>query len=114
MRISAGSQTILTAGNTPKPWCQVSIRCALAACLPGAALNRETTQTIFRPNPGAERAGFEFYNLNAITPETESSTWYFYAHSRNFAQDDPNMDEEFRHELRAAFRKTSIFSRPNR
>ena len=43
--------------------------------------------------------------LNAITPETENTTWYFYAHSRNFAQDDPNMDEEFSRELRGAFQE---------
>ena len=28
---------------------------------------------------------------------------YFYAHSRNFALDDPEMDEEFRVGLRGAF-----------
>ena len=52
---------------------------------------------------GREGQGFEFYNLNAITPETETSTWYFYAHSRNFSLDDPEMDEEFRVGLREAF-----------
>ena len=54
---------------------------------------------------GRDAQGFEFYNLNAITPETENTTWYFYAHSRNFAQDDPNMDEEFSRELRGAFQE---------
>jgi phenylpropionate dioxygenase-like ring-hydroxylating dioxygenase large terminal subunit len=52
---------------------------------------------------GRSGQGFEFYNLNAITPETENSTWYFYAHSRNFAQDEVEMDEEFRIGLRGAF-----------
>lgn len=54
---------------------------------------------------GRNAQGFEFYNLNAITPETENSTWYFYAHSRNFAQDDPDMDAEFGRELRGAFQE---------
>jgi nitrite reductase/ring-hydroxylating ferredoxin subunit len=54
-------------------------------------------------NGGRNAQGFEFWNLNAITPETDTTTWYFYAHSRNFAQDDPEMDEEFRRELRGAF-----------
>ena len=54
-------------------------------------------------NGGRNGQGFEFFNLNAITPETENSTWYFYAHSRNFSQKDPEMDEEFRRELRGAF-----------
>tara|TARA_B100000686_G_scaffold353244_1_gene458102 strand:- start:913 stop:1980 length:1068 start_codon:yes stop_codon:yes gene_type:complete len=49
--------------------------------------------------------GFEFYNLNAITPETETTTWYFYAHARNFSQEDASMDEQFRTELRAAFQE---------
>lgn len=52
---------------------------------------------------GRNAQGFEFYNLNAITPETETSCHYFYAHSRNFALDDPEMDEAFRIELRGAF-----------
>lgn len=54
-------------------------------------------------NGGRNAQGFEFWNLNAITPETDDTTWYFYAHSRNFAQGDPEMDEEFRRGLRAAF-----------
>ncbi|MEC7488530.1 MAG: aromatic ring-hydroxylating dioxygenase subunit alpha [Pseudomonadota bacterium] len=54
---------------------------------------------------GRDGQGFEFYNLNAITPETETSTWYFYAHARNFSQNDPEMDEEFRQELRGAFQE---------
>lgn len=57
------------------------------------------------PHGGRNAQGFEFWNLNAITPETENSTWYFYAHSRNFAIDDPAMDEEFRVELRRAFQE---------
>ena len=52
---------------------------------------------------GRQGQGFEFYNLNAITPETENSTWYFYAHARNFALDDAEMDTEFRIGLRGAF-----------
>lgn len=60
----------------------------------------------YSPKAGGRNSeGFEFFNLNAITPETDNSTWYFYAHSRNFALEDPKMDEEFRVELRKAFQE---------
>ena len=40
--------------------------------------------------------GVEFKVLNAITPETETSTLYFYAHARNFGLDDEEVEEKFR------------------
>ena len=45
----------------------------------------------------------EFFNLNAMTPETATSTHYFYAHARSFALDDPAMDESFRVDFRRVF-----------
>lgn len=45
----------------------------------------------------------EFFNLNAITPETETTTHYFYAHARSFALDDPATDESFRVDFRRVF-----------
>jgi vanillate O-demethylase monooxygenase subunit len=76
-------------------------------CLPaGCGAKTGNHPDDFAPKAGGRNAqGFEFYNLNAITPETENSTWYFYAHSRNFAHEDPNMDKEFRQELRGAFQE---------
>jgi phenylpropionate dioxygenase-like ring-hydroxylating dioxygenase large terminal subunit len=37
---------------------------------------------------GNRASGVEGCNLNAITPETEDSTWYFWAFSRKFVRDD--------------------------
>ncbi len=45
----------------------------------------------------------EFYNLNAITPETATTTHYFYAHTRSFALDDAAVDETFRVDFRRVF-----------
>ena len=78
----------------------VRVGCLPAGC---GAKAGDHPDDIPRGPGGREGQGFEFYNLNAITPETENSTWYFYAHSRNFALDEPEMDEEFRVGLRGAF-----------
>jgi phenylpropionate dioxygenase-like ring-hydroxylating dioxygenase large terminal subunit len=44
--------------------------------------------------PGAARGdGFHIEVLNAITPETETSAWYFYANVRDFAIDDLELDD---------------------
>ena len=48
-------------------------------------------------------AKVEFFNLNAMTPETATTTHYFYAHARSFALDDPAMDETFRVDFRRVF-----------
>ena len=45
----------------------------------------------------------EFFNLNAMTPETETTTHYFYAHARSFALDDRAVDESFRVDFRRVF-----------
>ena len=45
----------------------------------------------------------EFFNLNAMTPETETTTHYFYAHARSFALEDEAMDESFRVDFRRVF-----------
>ncbi|PPR09608.1 MAG: Toluene-4-sulfonate monooxygenase system iron-sulfur subunit TsaM1 [Alphaproteobacteria bacterium MarineAlpha11_Bin1] len=84
-----------------------SLNTVRVGCLPaGCGAKAGDHPDDFSPkSAGRNGQGFEFYNLNAITPETENSTWYFYAHSRNFAQEDPDMDEEFRRELRGAFQE---------
>ena len=48
-------------------------------------------------------AKVEFFNLNAMTPETETTTHYFYAHARSFALDDRAVDESFRVDFRRVF-----------
>ena len=55
---------------------------------------------------GADAPGdtkVEFFNLNAMTPETGTTTHYFYAHARSFALDDPAVDESFRVDFRRVF-----------
>jgi vanillate O-demethylase monooxygenase subunit len=43
---------------------------------------------------GDRSHGVEGRNLNAITPETETTTWYFWALARNFSR-EPEMDQAF-------------------
>ena len=45
---------------------------------------------------GDRSQAVEFRVLNAPTPETDTTTHYFYARSRRFAQDSEEMDEVFR------------------
>ena len=54
---------------------------------------------------GDFRQGIEFFNLNAMTPETETTTHYFYAHARSFALDDEAVDEIYRRDFRAVFQE---------
>ena len=74
-------------------------------CLPAGcgAKPGDHPADIGRGPGGRDGSGFEFFNLNAITPETDRTSWYFYAHSRNFSLDDREVDEMFRIELRGAF-----------
>jgi phenylpropionate dioxygenase-like ring-hydroxylating dioxygenase large terminal subunit len=52
---------------------------------------------------GDRSRGVEFHNLNTATPETETTTHYFYAHARNFRLDDASVDEFYRRDFRAVF-----------
>ena len=45
---------------------------------------------------GHRTRGVEIKVLNAPTPETETTSHYFYAHARSFRLDDPEVDEVFR------------------
>ena len=46
--------------------------------------------------PGGDRSqGIEFRALNCTTPETARTTHQFYAHSRNFGLDDPEVERCF-------------------
>ena len=42
---------------------------------------------------GDRSQGITTWNLNAITPETEKSSHYFWAQAQNFAGDDPSISE---------------------
>ena len=52
-----------------------------------------------RPRPD----GVEGCNTNAITPETERSTHYFWAQAHNFMVDDPKMTELVFEQVKTAF-----------
>ena len=52
---------------------------------------------------GNRDQAIEFRVLNAPTPETETSTHYFYARARRFAQESAEMDEIFRTQFDAVF-----------
>ena len=43
---------------------------------------------------GDRSAGVEGCNLNAITPDDDESTWYFWAFSRNFNQADADLSRK--------------------
>jgi phenylpropionate dioxygenase-like ring-hydroxylating dioxygenase large terminal subunit len=47
--------------------------------------------------------GIQLYGTHLLTPETDTSTHYFYAHARAFKQDDPKTDELVREWQRVAF-----------
>jgi len=44
-----------------------------------------------------------FHTVQALTPETETSTHYFWAAANGFALDDPSVTEEIRHQTELAF-----------
>ena len=54
---------------------------------------------------GDRRQGVEMHNLNTVTPETSTTTHYFYAHARKFSIDDPEIDQVFARDFRAVFQE---------
>jgi vanillate O-demethylase monooxygenase subunit len=52
---------------------------------------------------GDRSKGFSMRNLNAITPETETTTHYFWAQAHDFAIDDPSVTELLFRQVRTAF-----------
>ncbi len=52
---------------------------------------------------GRRTHGVEMKVCNAPTPETGTTTHYFYAHARNFGLDDPEVDAVFRSDFTAVF-----------
>jgi len=56
---------------------------------------------------GDRSRGVEARNLNAITPETEDSTWYFWALARNFSR-DPSHDQVFADRVASIFEEDKV------
>ncbi len=56
-----------------------------------------------REHPERRSEGVESCSLNAITPETEDTSWYFWAFSRRFLRDDDTFSETLRKEIAAVF-----------
>jgi phenylpropionate dioxygenase-like ring-hydroxylating dioxygenase large terminal subunit len=52
---------------------------------------------------GNRAQGFSMRNLNMITPETETTTHYFWAQAHDFAIDDPTVTELLFRQVRTAF-----------
>jgi len=52
---------------------------------------------------GDRRQGIELRSFNLITPETDSSCFYFYTHVRNFAQQDAAVTQKVKDQFRIAF-----------
>ncbi len=62
------------------------------------------TGTNARATPHGERKGaIEFHHIAVLTPETADSTHYFWVHWRNFALDDPAMEQTVHDNIMAAF-----------
>ncbi len=58
--------------------------------------------------PGGDRShGAQGCNLNFGTPETEHTTWYFWAFARKFRRDEPGYDEVLQKKFAAVFAEDS-------
>lgn len=57
---------------------------------------------------GERSAGVEGCNLNAITPETENSTWYFWAFARKFHRDDAELSMKLGDTVRGIFEQDRV------
>lgn len=55
------------------------------------------------PRPGHRAQGVEMRVLNAPTPETETTTHYFYQHARGFEIDNPDWDDVYRNQFTDVF-----------
>ena len=61
-----------------------------------------------QPGEVTEDTGVEMKVMNLPTPETETSTHYFYAHSRHFKVDDPEWDEIYRTQFTQVFEEDQV------
>ena len=56
------------------------------------------------PGRARDGSGVDMLASHLLTPESQHSTHYFYAHSRNYRHDDDEVDEIYRRWQRAALR----------
>ena len=63
---------------------------------------------------GDRSEGIELYSLHLITPETATTTHYFWVYARNFATNDGTLTEQLRTTAQATFLEDLPSSRPNR
>jgi phenylpropionate dioxygenase-like ring-hydroxylating dioxygenase large terminal subunit len=57
--------------------------------------------------PGDLEGALMFHSCQALTPESESSTHYFFSHAHNFSLDDPTVTEATYQSIAAAFGEDS-------
>jgi len=57
---------------------------------------------------GDREGGIGMYNVNAITPETESTSHYFWAQTHDFNIDDPQVTQALFEEIRTAFNQDVV------
>ena len=55
-----------------------------------------------RPGHARDGSGLDMHGFHFLTPETQHTMHYFYVQARNYAQDDPDIDEGFRRFQREA------------
>ncbi len=60
---------------------------------------------------GNRSQGFTMRNLNALTPETDSSTHYFWGQAHNFGIDDPSITEMLFNQVHTAFLEDLVIVR---
>ena len=64
-----------------------------------------TYHLLLRPGPELFRrvGGIQMRNLNAMTPETETTTHYFWAQAHDFEPHNPEMTEKIFQQIKTAF-----------
>ncbi len=77
------------------------VRLDVGAC--GAGAGARALKTGAFVAEGAMPGGIEMRNLNAITPETDRSTHYFWAQAHNFMIDDPKVTDLLFEQVKIAF-----------
>jgi vanillate O-demethylase monooxygenase subunit len=77
------------------------VRLDVGACGTGAGARGLKTGAFVAE--GAMPGGIEMRNLNAITPETDRSTHYFWAQAHNFRIDDPKVTDLLFEQVKIAF-----------
>ena len=79
--------------------------------MPGYIVNHAGSYRVglnAQPGEVTEDIGVEMKVMNLPTPETETSTHYFYAHSRHFKVEDPEWDEIYRTQFTQVFEEDQV------